>query len=67
MYARVYPMIHKPFYQFGLGFWFQNIGNGPFRILHIHLLVWCLEISWLNTRECAEYIDYADEHDGDTE
>ena len=51
MAARIYPMIHKPFYQFGLGFWFQNRGNGPFRILHIHLLVWCLEISWLDTGE----------------
>ncbi len=50
MWVRLYPMIRKPFYQFGIGFWFQNRGNGPFRILHVHLLVWCLEISWLDSK-----------------
>ena len=50
-WVHFYSMIHKPFYQFGLGFWFQNRGNGPFRILYIHLLVWCLEISWLDSHE----------------
>lgn len=55
MGIRIYSMLHKPFYQFGLGFWFQNKGNGPFRVLHIHLLIWCLEISWLEEQgECEE-------------
>lgn len=44
---RIYSMFHPPFIQFGLGFWFMNRGNGDIRVLNIHLLFLCLEISWI--------------------
>jgi hypothetical protein len=52
MMSRIYSMIRKKDFDIGLGFWFQSHGNGDIRVLNIHILIWCLEMSWLiNTKE----------------
>jgi hypothetical protein len=53
---RIYKMIHPPFWDLGLGFWYQNQGNGNIHVLNIHFAIWCLEISWLINNKGELYV-----------